>query len=296
MHKVTMDKYPIREILPKIENKVERWIKTKYPQIVQRRGSKPKMFDFQVIAISLLIPMFFKSEREGYHFLKTNFPDLYAEWNEYSRFNRRAKDLSQLMLTFPVELSKELESEVNLLILDSEPVPVCKRFRAGRSSHWAISASEPEKLYGFCAAKQEKFYGYRLHLAVNQDGVICNYVLAPAAHHDISVAPELIEHLQKTIIIADKGYIGLDMQYDEKHIITPKRKNMSPQNTDLEKIALRYRRRIETVNSQLVKMNIQNHKAKSFRGLKSRITYIIAATGFAQWFNLKYPQNNQLAI
>ena len=96
-------------------------------------------------------------------------------------------------------------------LMDSMPLPVCLRARAGRNMRFCEEFRvDNGLLYGYCASKKLKIYGFKLHLMVTRQGIPVHYVLAPAAHHDVAVAPDIIETYRKNIGIGfDKGYIGL---------------------------------------------------------------------------------------
>jgi len=60
--------------------------------------------------------------------------------------------------------------------LDSLPVPVCKRVRASR-----CTKVRGAQFYGYGAAKEEKFFGWRLHLVCTGAGVPVGFDLLPAS-------------------------------------------------------------------------------------------------------------------
>ena len=81
-----------------------------------------------------------------------------------SRFNRqlhRYGDFLELCLETLLELSQTGEA----FIIDSIPVPVCKRSRARR-----CRKVRGREFCGYCAAKKEKFFGWRLHLICTPAG------------------------------------------------------------------------------------------------------------------------------
>src|SRR3954471_20406538 len=77
-----------------------------------------------------------------------------------SRFNRRAHALAD-WFTLLLDLLGELFATGEAFVLDSMPLPVCRRARAGR-----CRKVRGREYCGYCAAKEEKFFGWRLHLVV----------------------------------------------------------------------------------------------------------------------------------
>ena len=177
-------------------------------------------------------------------------------------------------------------------IMDSLPVPVCIYARASRNKQFASNFGvDNYHLYGHCAAKKEDIYGFKLHLIVTTQGIPAHYVLAPAAHHDVNIAPELIESYRKNILtMGDKGYVGLKEKLtcpEDYQLIIQKRENQREQNTPTEKKFLGvFRKTIETTNSLLAgQFNIQFTRAKSAWGLQNRIIAKLIALTFAIYLN-----------
>ncbi|MCC4380666.1 transposase [Limosilactobacillus reuteri] len=51
------------------------------------------------------------------------------------------------------------------------------------------------------------YYGFKVHVVTDTQGLIFNYDLTPASIHDSLATLEVIEHCPCTHIIADVGYI-----------------------------------------------------------------------------------------
>jgi hypothetical protein len=90
-----------------------------------------------------------------------------------SRFNRRLHRLAD-WLGLALETLGALFATGEAFLIDSMPVPVCRRARARRSR----KLSGPD-FCGYCAAKREKFFGWRLHLICTTEGVPAACDLVP---------------------------------------------------------------------------------------------------------------------
>jgi len=188
-----------------------------------------------------------------------------------SRFNRRFHALAHL-LSDAIDLLAATLTAGTIFILDSVPLPVCRRARA-----WRCRKVRGAEYCGYCAAKKEKFFGWRLHLVVMPQGIPASFDLLPASYHDLTPVHELMERLPSgACVYADKGYNSAD---DEAWIegetgirLVPRRKeNMAP-NTLAETFALqRYRGRVETVNSQLAAWGVQRLHARTHEGWLSKV-------------------------
>jgi hypothetical protein len=106
---------------------------------------------------------------------------------------------------------------------------VCKRVRARR-----CQKVRGREFCGYCAAKDEKFSGWRLHLVCTTDGIPVSFDLLPAADHDLTPVHELTVFLPPgATVLGDKGYIS---DPDAASIlaasgvrrVSVRRKNMTP--------------------------------------------------------------------
>lgn len=185
-----------------------------------------------------------------------------------SRFNRRLHALGD-WLRLALETPGALFATGEAFLLDSMPVPVCRRARARRSRK-----VRGKDFCGYCAAKREKFFGWRLHLVCTTAGVPVAFDLLPGGLHDLTPVHELPYGLPEgAAVYADKAYNAGD---DEAPILAetgvrlvPIRKaNMRP-NRWADKLALRaYRKRIEALYSQLTAMGVQRLHARTNAGLE----------------------------
>ncbi len=183
-----------------------------------------------------------------------------------SRFSRRFHALAH-RLSDAVDLLAALLTTGTVFVIDSMPLPVCRRARA-----WRCRKVHGAEYCGYCAAKKEKFFGWRLHLVVTAGGIPVSFDLLPASYHDLTPVHELMEQLPSgACVYADKGYNSAE---DEAwiegetgiRIVPRRRENMAP-NTLAETFGLqRYRGRVETVNSQLAAWGVQRLHARTHEG------------------------------
>lgn len=171
-----------------------------------------------------------------------------------------------------MELLGEVFATGEAFVIDSMLVPTCRRVRAMRCRKVRGAA-----YCGYCAAKKERFFGWRLHLNVTPQGVPVAFDLLPASLHDLTAVHELIERVPGGAwVYADKGYNSAD---DEAVIagetgvrLVPIRKaNMEPNPVD-ERAGLRaYRKSIEGVNSQLEAWGVQRLRARTNAGFMLKV-------------------------
>jgi hypothetical protein len=188
-----------------------------------------------------------------------------------SRFNRRLHALAD-WLGLLLETLGALFACGEAFLLDSLPVPVCRRARARRCRKVRGKA-----YCGYCAAKREKVFGWRLRLVCTPAGVPVAFSLLPAALHDLTPVHELTVALPAGAgVYADKAYNSApdegSILADTAVRLVPQRKaNMRP-NPWADKLALReHRKRIETVNSQCEAMGLQRLRARTNAGFELKV-------------------------
>lgn len=263
-----------------------------FAYMLKRSGPAPIFSDSEVLTLCIVNQMVNDSETAYYNYIRKNYLHLFPKMINRTRYHRRAKDLYRIANLIRLELLWKMD--VNMQshhVMDSMPVPVCKYARASRNLTFAAEYGvDNDSLYGYCAAKKEDYYGFKLHLLVTTQGIPAHFVLAPASHHDVTLAPEMLQSYRNLItVLGDKGYVGIEKKLADKtdyQLIIQKRANQIP-NTKNEKswLAL-FRKTIETTNSQLAgQFHLQYTRAKSAWGLNSRVVYKIAAYTMSVFLN-----------
>jgi hypothetical protein len=265
----------------------------KYETLVKRCGPKPEFSDSEVITLSLIGQMMNDSENAWHGYVRKNYKHLFPKLVSKSRFHRRAKDLQHLINILRLHWLERLGVLLEIdFIMDSMPVPVCKYARAGRNDRWSMEFNHyANDFYGYCSSKDEKYFGFKLHLLVTKRGIPAHFVVSTANEHDVVLAPDLLESYRQNILTgADKGYVGLHkrLQNAENHnVIIQSRSNQKTQNTPEEIYFLKkYRKTVEITNSILTEQfNIQKSRAISKFGFCARITAKLTALTLAMLIN-----------
>ena len=171
-------------------------------------------------------------------------------------------------------------------MIDSMPMPVCKRVRA-----WRCKKVRGKAYCGYCAAKKEKFFGWRLHLICTHDGIPVSFDLLPAAYHDLTPIHELAFPLPADAsVFGDKGYISAPdaqtiLEETGVRLVSIRRQNMAPNSwADVFDLNL-YRKRIETIYSQLDAMGVQRLHARTNPGFELKAWSSLIALAFTNILN-----------
>lgn len=99
------------------------------------------------------------------------------------------------------------------------------------------------------------YFGFKLHLIINEQGELLAFQVTPGNVDDRKPVPTLAQNLWGRLF-GDKGYISKslfqELLENDVKLITPFKKNMKNKLVELwEKLMLRKRALIETVNDQL---------------------------------------------
>lgn len=250
-----------------------------------KEGAKATFSDSEMLTLMLahdFIP--YPSETQYLAFLRANFLRLFPKLIDQSQYNRRSRGLVWLTEALRRAGLRWLGVErPDYLLLDTKPVPVLGMKRSKRRSDFRCKAD-----YGYCAARQMHYFGYKLVLLSTLDGLPLLYDLVPASTDERAAAEPLLERVHDVDILADKGFIGDAWQADIRartgnRLWTPKRANQKQQNPpEFDHLLNRVRERIEGVfhSLQNTGRNLERLLAKRERGLHVRVACKIASLVF----------------
>ena len=188
-----------------------------------------------------------------------------------SRFNRRLHALAD-WFELILDCLAELFRKGQIFVMDSLPVPVCKWAR-----RWRCRKVRGREFCGKCAAKAERFFGYRLHLLCTPAGVPVGYSLLPAHLHDLTPIHELTYLLAPGAkVYADKAYNcfleeATILAESGVHLLPIRKKNMENHPWSIREELREYRKSIETANSQLEKMGLERLYARTNLGFEIKV-------------------------
>jgi hypothetical protein len=237
---------------------------------------RAQMSDAEVLTVAVVAALYFGNHQER-SLCMMQLAGYVRCGLSVSRYNRRLHKLRERLDEVWWVLT-ELERDGEVFIIDSMPVPVCKRVRAGRSK-----LAHGKAHFGYCAAKDEHFFGYRLHWVCNAQGVPVSFCVLPASQHDLTALDSLIPALPSgALVAADKGYIS--NQHEARllaltgvRLVVARRKNMLPNTPTDDAFIRQHRHTIETANSQLALMGVQRLHVCTSAGLHLKLTASLLA-------------------
>lgn len=239
---------------------------------LRTRGFMPKLSDAEVITMEIVGEFMGKDQdKRIWRYFRNHWHDYFPHLGSRANFAKQSAKLWDLKRRIQDHLAWQLGAmEDTIHMVDGFPMPVCQLARASGSRCFRGEAQ-----FGYCATKGQHYYGFKGHLLISHEGVICGYALAAANVDERDVLPEMVGGLHG-LLIGDKGYIrpGLKQELLQQGIDlqTPLRKNMH----DIRPKAfvnqlMSTRRLVETVIGQLTeRFHIEKIRARDTWHLANR--------------------------
>ncbi|NGX32933.1 MAG: hypothetical protein K1060chlam4_00990 [Candidatus Anoxychlamydiales bacterium] len=226
-----------------------------------------------------------------YFFLLENYRKAFPTLPSYSRFVYLQKTAFIPLFAY---LQYRKGKVTGISFIDSTVLKVCHIKRSYSNKVFKKLASKGKSTTGW-------FFGFKLHLIVNEKGEILSFQVTQGNVADISPVKSLVEGLWGKLI-GDRGYISSSLfkELFEKNIqlITKIRNNMKNKLMDIQdKLLLRKRAIIETINDQLKNISqIEHSRHRSPANfLINLLSGLIAYCHQKKKPSLKMPQRSLVA-
>lgn len=218
------------------------------------KNRKPtRVPNLQISEIMTIILLFHRSPAKNFKFFylsylqfyKNEFPKL-PSYNRFIELQPRCLEYFYSLMMVLCALSKY----TGLNYIDSTCIPVCHNKRTSRHKVFKGLATLGKSSMGW-------FFGFKLHLIINEKGDLMNAFLTPGNVDDRKPVRNMTQRL-KGLLFGDKGYIDQQLFQDlcqrGLKLVTGIKSKMKNKLMNLrEKILLRKRSIIETINSVIKK-------------------------------------------
>ena len=258
----------------------------------------PVMSKSEIISICLLFHQSgFRCFKHFYIcYLQKYMRDDFPKTVSYNRFVELSQSVLMPMTMFLKTCCLGTCSGISFV--DSTPIRICNNKRIKRNRVFKGIAEIGKSTMGW-------FYGFKLHIIINDRGKILNFAITQANVDDRE--PLKNERFLKSIfgkLFADKGYISEKLTnilfVNDTHLITSIRNNMKNSLMTMnDKITLRKRSVIETVNDELKNIcQVEHSRHRSFANfIANLVAGLIAYSFLPKKPSIKYQTtiSNQLA-
>ena len=220
-----------------------------------KRGRKPTLTMSEVMTIIIWFHQSHYRDFKAFYqehvcqHLRSEFPKLVS-------YNRFVELMSGTLLPMCVYMYCKRGPVTGISFVDSTTISVCHKKRIRRHRTFAGLARRGKSTMGY-------FYGFKLHLVINDRGEILAFCLTPGNVDDREPLPTMARELWGKLV-GDKGYISqalFEQLFEEGiQLITTVRKNMKNRLMSVEdRVLARKRSLIETVNDQLKNISQISH-------------------------------------
>jgi hypothetical protein len=244
------------------------------PQPVLGRANRPGRKPSLAVSEVMTIVIYFHMSR--YRDFKTYYTQsvqrhLTGEFPHLVSYTRFVELMSQTLWPLCLYLKTRLGPVTGISFIDATALPVCHNRRIQRHRVFDGLAARGKTSMGW-------FFGFKLHLVVNDCGELLAFYLTPGNVDDRQPVP----HLAKSLfgkLFGDKGYISQPLAdqllEQDVQLITGLRKNMKNRLLALfDKLMLRKRALIETIIDQL--KNISQIAHTRHRGVDNFLVNLVA--------------------
>ena len=187
-------------------------------------------------------------------------------------YNRFVVLIPTALMPMCIYLNTRRGEDTGLAFVDATSLVVCHNRRIHSHKVFKAVARRGKTSVG-------GFYGFKLHLVVNDRGELLAFRITPGNVDDREPVPELTQGLTGKLI-GDRGYISSQLFHvlweRGLHLVTKIRKNMHNKLMPLvDKLLLRKRAILETINDQI--KNIQQVEHTRHRSVVNAMVNVLAA-------------------
>jgi len=267
---------PIEKFIIQIYCCIDDYLKT-IPKI-RTRGPNPLLSDAEVITIEILAEIMGHGSDKGiFDYVNSHWRSWFPKLGSRTSFTRQMSNLWMIKEQVRKHLIKAICPDNDLFLFDGFPVPTCHPKRVRSKNPLRGQAG-----FGYCAAKDHHYFGFKGHVVTNAHGMILNFTFAAANIDERDVLPELVNSYQG-VLIADKGLIRPSLTDElathRLSLQTPLRSNMhDPRPKSFVNQLMNTRRLVETVIGQLVdRFNVKKIRVKDVWHLTAKLSRKILA-------------------
>jgi hypothetical protein len=221
-----------------------------------RRRRKPGSLSLSEVMTILVL-----FHASGYRDLKTFYTRHVAEQlsGDFPRlvsYNRFVELQREALVPLWCYLHTRFGDCTGIAFVDATTLSVCHNLRIPQHKVFRDSARRGQSSMGW-------FYGFKLHLVINDRGELLGCYLTPGNVDDRQPVPQMVRRLWGKLF-GDKGYISQALSTllhaQDLRLVTKLKKNMKNRFLSLsDKLLLRKRALIETVNDQLKNISQVEH-------------------------------------
>jgi hypothetical protein len=251
---------------------------------IPRSGPPGKITDAELIALAVAQAVIgVPSDRQFLGQVGKLLPGFFPHLPDQSQYNRRLRRLTPWISQTQLGVA-ELVATGQVRLVDGTLLSCANYAGCAQQSLFAGQAG-----YGYCPSKSQWYWGMRLVLMSDRNGVPVGYDLTAAGEREYEATYRLCQAHPGATLFADKGLWGAEFQRTleliDIHLVTPDRHRLG-ERPPSEVDKARTRLVIESVFSNLKRqMRLEHHLAKTLPGLAQRIAQRLLALTLGMLIN-----------
>lgn len=244
---------------------------------IAAHSTKRKYFRPNRLSESEIMTIVIAYHQSGYknfksYYLQYVIKNLQHQFPKLVSYNRFVELMSSVIELLTVYLVSKFGKNTGISYIDSTPIQVCKPKRMSKNKVFKGIATKGKSTIGW-------FFGFKLHIIINECGELLAINFSKANVDDRTPVLKMAKKILGKLF-GDKGYISKELTQlllkNGVQLITGIKKNMKNKLLPiLDKILLRKRAIIETVNDQL--KNISDIEHSRHRSSKNFVTNFLCA-------------------
>jgi len=247
-----------------------------------------KMNTSEIMAFAITSALIYGCNYKKSRLVCTNFK-FFKKILSHSQLVRRIHQIPKI-LWFIVFYSLQIylrKKDNYSFIVDSFPVKAYENHKSYRARIFA-----EKEYHGYSASRKQYFFGIKVHMIVDSDGIPIEFMLTPGNCSDVIGFKNMdLELPRGSFIFGDKAYNNYDfedaLQKEKGITLVPKRKSNQKRSNkkELEQMLREKRNKIETVFSSITSRMPRYIKARTETGFCLKIIFLI----LAYMLNLYHP-------
>lgn len=252
----------------------------------QKDETHRKMTDAQILTTAFVSCKYFGGNFvKARHYLRCHWGFNYID---KSGFNRRLHGLEYILSLFFYSLSDVIKnlSTDSIYIIDSFPVAVCHNIRIPN-----CKILKYNRIYhGKCVSKREYFYGFKIQVLINKQGVPVDYFILAGSLADIDGLKSMNLHLPEgSKVYADSAYT--DYTYEDEmleieniQLMVDRKSNSKRKDFPwIKYIKTQMRKKVEVTFSEIERMLPNHIHAVTTKGFILKVMLFIFTFTFSKY-------------
>jgi len=174
---------------------------------LRRCGPAPALTDEECLTIEIVGEFLsIDTDKQIWKYFKTHWNHYFPALTSREQFSKQSANLWHVKQLIQRKIAQSNGAFSDIIhMVDGVPIPTCHYARSRRAKSFKTEAA-----YGYCASKDEKYYGFSGHVMINSEGCISGFNLTASNVDEREAMLEIFNDI-KGLLLGDKGYISEEL-------------------------------------------------------------------------------------